>query len=64
MLIPLSDIQSKSKCHKNERLDIGVLGETLLSTEWCARGQGNVDLSFLFCFSGLNWGLTGQSSGL
>jgi len=39
MLISLSDIQSKSNCHKNERLEIGVLEETLLSTEWCARGQ-------------------------
>ena len=39
MLISLYDIQVKSNCHKNERLEIGVLDETVLSTEWCARGQ-------------------------
>ena len=29
----------ESNCHKGERLEIGVLEETLHSTEWCARGQ-------------------------
>ena len=49
MLISLSDIQSKSNCHKNERLEIGVLEETLLSTEWFARGF------FFWVKLGIDW---------
>jgi hypothetical protein len=37
-------------------LEVDVLEETLLSTEWCARGQGNFDLGF-FCWVklGIDW---------
>ena len=56
MLISLSDIQSKSNCHKNERLEIGVLEETLLSTEWCAVVK-NTD----WFFSGFYWGAVRDS---